>query len=160
MLSHPAEVFTIVIGAALCLAGKCHCICCSTVVAATSCLAGRWNFICCSTAVGAASRLAGRWNCCCCYSVQECWSQDPSKRPGFEHIIILIRGLLEGAVSKQKVQKTLTGSSLQQQNPNRNLLQGASLGLPHFALGICNQASLHIQSSAKGYIPLPLYQQA
>lgn len=43
-------------------------------------------------------------------SVQECWSEDPSKRPGFEHVIVLIRGLLEGATSKQKLQKTLTGS--------------------------------------------------
>lgn len=41
--------------------------------------------------------------------VQDCWSQEPSKRPGFEHVIITIRGLLEGAATKQKVQKTISG---------------------------------------------------
>ncbi len=41
---------------------------------------------------------------------QDCWSQDPSKRPGFEHVIVSIRGLLEGATSKQKLQKTLMGT--------------------------------------------------
>ncbi|KAL0041949.1 hypothetical protein WJX79_010123 [Trebouxia sp. C0005] len=39
--------------------------------------------------------------------MQVCWSEDPSKRPGFEHVIVSIRGLLEGASSKQKLQKTL-----------------------------------------------------
>ena len=44
-----------------------------------------------------------------CAGEQECWSEDPSKRPRFEDIIISLRGLLEGANSKQKLQKTLTG---------------------------------------------------
>ena len=42
-------------------------------------------------------------------SLQECWSQDASSRPGFQHVIVSIRGLLEGATNKQKMQKTLTG---------------------------------------------------
>ena len=51
--------------------------------------------------------------------MQECWSQDPSKRPSFQHVIIQIRGLLEGAASKQKLQKTLTGTTpLQDYKPD------------------------------------------
>ena len=42
-------------------------------------------------------------------TLQACWSEDPSKRPAFEHVIVSIRGLLEGATNKQKLQKTLTG---------------------------------------------------
>ena len=43
-------------------------------------------------------------------ALQECWDEDPRKRPGFEHIIISVRGLLEGATNQHKLQKTLTGA--------------------------------------------------
>ncbi|DBA83679.1 TPA: hypothetical protein ACH3X1_006228 [Trebouxia sp. C0004] len=58
--------------------------------------------------------------------MQACWSQDPSKRPGFEHVIVSIRGLLEGATNKQKLQKTLTDvpkmGTLSMVPPNMNRL--------------------------------------
>lgn len=43
---------------------------------------------------------------------QDCWSEDVSKRPRFEDIIISLRGLLESAASRHKLQKTLTGTAL------------------------------------------------
>ena len=41
--------------------------------------------------------------------MQDCWHEDPSKRPRFEDIIISLRGLLESAANRHKLQKTLTG---------------------------------------------------
>ena len=46
---------------------------------------------------------------------QDCWSEDVSKRPRFEDIIISLRGLLESANNRHKLQKTLTGDP---QSPN------------------------------------------
>lgn len=46
---------------------------------------------------------------------QDCWSEDVLKRPRFEDIIISLRGLLESANNRHKLQKTLTGEP---QNPN------------------------------------------
>ncbi|KAL0038253.1 hypothetical protein WJX79_010194 [Trebouxia sp. C0005] len=40
--------------------------------------------------------------------MQDCWSEDVSKRPRFEDIIISLRGLLESANNRHKLQKTLT----------------------------------------------------
>lgn len=40
--------------------------------------------------------------------MQDCWTEDPSKRPRFEDIIISLRGLLESANNRHKLQKTLT----------------------------------------------------
>ncbi|DBB01412.1 TPA: hypothetical protein ACH3X1_000077 [Trebouxia sp. C0004] len=40
--------------------------------------------------------------------MQDCWREDASKRPRFEDIIISLRGLLENANNRHKLQKTLT----------------------------------------------------
>ncbi|DBB05340.1 TPA: hypothetical protein ACH3X3_010560 [Trebouxia sp. C0006] len=40
--------------------------------------------------------------------MQDCWSEDVLKRPRFEDIIISLRGLLESANNRHKLQKTLT----------------------------------------------------
>ena len=41
--------------------------------------------------------------------MQDCWHEDPSKRPRYEDIIISLRGLLESAANRHKLQMTLTG---------------------------------------------------
>ena len=46
--------------------------------------------------------------------LQDCWDEDASKRPRFEDIIISLRGLLESASNRHKLQKTLTGIALMQ----------------------------------------------
>ena len=44
-------------------------------------------------------------------ALQDCWNEDASKRPRFEDIIISLRGLLESAANRHKLQKTLTGTT-------------------------------------------------
>lgn len=67
--------------------------------------------------------------------MQECWSQDPSKRPSFQHVIIQIRGLLEGAASKQKLQKTLTGTPLHVGDTTKKAPTFGGFGL-YFKFGV------------------------
>ena len=70
-------------------------------------------------------------------SLQECWGEDASSRPGFEHVIVSIRGLLEGATNKQKMQKTLTGA----------LLACASRDIHHYLSGFSQ--TLHDSSACE-----------